>query len=295
MSLSERAALLVLLRDGSRPWRQYTDLVEEAGSATAILTDELEAAREETLFPPTTTPPEAALNQAEQQIRAWERTGIELVTILDPGYPENLRTVHDRPPFVFVAGRLTADDARSVAVIGSRNPTPDGIRAAAQTSAHLATHGYTIVSGLAKGIDTAAHTSALDQGGRTVAVIGTGLNRSYPPENAALQARIAATSAVVSQFWPDAPPTRRSFPQRNATMSGIALATVVVEASQTSGARLQARLALAHGRPVLLRDALLAQSWASELAARPGTHIVRSPAEVTDVVERLTAAEPLTA
>jgi DNA processing protein len=295
MSLTERAALLVLLRDGSRPWQQYADLVEDAGSAVSVLEEEHAAAREETLFPPPASVPKEALKQAEQQIQAWRQNGLELLTILDTGYPENLRTVHDRPPFVFVAGRLTAADARSVAVIGSRSPSAQGISSAKATAAHLITSGYTIVSGLARGIDTAAHTAALERGGRTIAVIGTGLNRSYPPENAALQSRIASTCAVISQFWPDAPPTRHSFPQRNATMSGIALATVVIEASQTSGARLQARLALAHGRPVLLSDALLTQPWARELADRPGTHVVRSPSEVTDVVERLTATETLTA
>jgi DNA processing protein len=295
VSLTERAALLVLLRDGSRPWRQYADLVEDAGSAVAVLEEELAAAREETLFPPPASAPKDSLKQAEQQIQAWRQNGLELLTILDTNYPENLRTVHDRPPFVFVAGRLTAADARSVAVIGSRSPSAQGVRSASATAAHLMTSGYTIVSGLAKGIDTAAHTAALERGGRTIAVIGTGLNRSYPPENAALQSRIASTCAVVSQFWPDAPPTRQSFPMRNAVMSGIALATVVIEASPTSGARLQARLALAHGRPVLLSDALLTQPWARELAGRPGTHVVRSPSEVTDVVERLTSAETLTA
>jgi DNA processing protein len=153
-----------------------------------------------------------------------------------------------------------------------------------------------VISGLAAGIDTAAHTATLARGGRTVAVIGTGLARSYPPQNEALQRRIASECAVVSQFWPDAPPSRRSFPMRNAVMSGITLATVVVEASETSGARMQARLARAQGRPVFLLASLVErQQWAREYAAQPGTHVVRSPEEITTVVERLISPGSLVA
>jgi DNA processing protein len=220
---------------------------------------------------------------------------MRLLTVLDRDYPRNLRAAHDRPPLIFVAGALEPGDARSVAVIGTRKPTPAGAALSRAIAQQLVDSHYAVVSGLAAGIDTAAHTAALDRGGRTIAVIGTGLRRSYPAENAELQRKIADDCAVVSQFWPDAPPSARSFPLRNAVMSGLALATVVVEATRTSGARTQARLALAHGRPVLLVDSLLEQQWASELAARPGTHVVHSPAEVTATVERLTSADTLIA
>jgi DNA processing protein len=124
-------------------------------------------------------------------------------------------------------------------------------------------------------------------------VIGTGLAHSYPPQNAALQRRIADESAVVSQFWPEQPPTRQSFPMRNAVMSGLALGTVVVEASPRSGARVQARRALAHGRPVFLVRALLSQPWARELAAAPGVHVVDAPGEITTTIERRNATDAL--
>jgi DNA processing protein len=126
-------------------------------------------------------------------------------------------------------------------------------------------------------------------------VIGTGLLHAYPPQNAELQSRIADRCAVVSQFWPEAPPSRRSFPMRNAVMSGMSLGTVIVEAAPTSGARVQARLALAQGRPVFLLESLLDQDWAEELATRSGTHVVKTPQEITATIERLTAAEPLVA
>jgi DNA processing protein len=280
---SETAALVALLQTGQRPSRAYSELVEDAGSALGILEDEqglLAGQLQET---------------AATQVAHWTEQGMRLLTVLHPDYPENLRAVHDRPPLIFVAGAIEQADARSVAVIGTRQPTPAGAAWARAISEHLVENDYTVVSGLASGIDTAAHTAALSNQGRTVAVIGTGLRRSYPAQNAAIQTEIAARCAVISQFWPDAAPSRQSFPLRNAVMSGLALATVVVEATRTSGARIQARLALAHGRPVLLAESLLEQQWARELAARPGTHVIHTPAEITAVVERLTSADALVA
>jgi DNA processing protein len=291
----ERAAMVVLLRTGQRPWVEYAELVEERGSPIAVLDDELIAASN----PPAQTSllPEndaaaatALLDAAKQDLERWDAQGMRLVTVLDPDYPPNLRAVHDRPPMVFIAGRLTAADARGVAVVGARKATDAGVGAAIAIAHELTGNGYTVVSGLAAGIDTAAHSAALARDGRTIAVIGTGLARTYPPQNERLQRQIAEHYAVISQFWPDAPPTRRSFPMRNAVMSGVALATVVVEASETSGARMQARLALAQGRPVFLLASLTErQVWAREYAHRPGTHVVEEPAEITTILDRLTA------
>jgi DNA processing protein len=160
---------------------------------------------------------------------------------------------------------------------------------------HLVASGYTIVSGLAAGIDTAAHAGALAEGGRTLAVVGTGLRHAYPPQNASLQRRIAAEGAVISQFWPNTRPDRRTFPLRNALMSGLALATVGVEATRTSGARTQVRAAAAHGRPVLLAGQLLDQPWARDFADRPGVHVFRSLPELDDVVASLSSTDRLTA
>jgi DNA processing protein len=292
----ERAAMVALLRVGRRPWTEYAELVEERGSIVAVLDDELErtgAACQTSLF---SDGEETAIARATSDLARWSAAGMELVTVLEPGYPPNLRAVHDRPPMVFVAGRLTREDARAVAVVGARRATDVGAAQAAAIAEHLVACGYTVASGLAAGIDTAAHTAALASKGRTVAVIGTGLARCYPLENQDLQRRIASECAVVSQFWPDAPPSRRSFPMRNAVMSGLSLASVVVEASHTSGARMQARLALAQGRPVFLLASLVErQDWAREYATRPGTHVVRSPEEITAVIERLISPGSLVA
>jgi DNA processing protein len=297
MRRDESAALLVLLRTGAQPRQRYADLVEQAGSAVAVLEQERDErggeqasllAAEDALE--RTKELDQLLATAASEIKGWRADGMRLLTVLDADYPENLRTVHDRPPMIFVAGGLEPRDARSVAVIGARNASAEGTSAARAIAVHLAQAGFTVFSGLAAGIDTAAHLAALGAGGRTVAVIGTGLRRVYPSQNAELQRRIIREGAVISQFWPEQPPSRQAFPMRNAVMSGLTLGSVVVEASRTSGARSQARLALAHGRPVFLRRQMMGEDWAREFAQQPGTHVVSEPAEITRIVERLTSA-----
>lgn len=290
-SARESSALVALLRLDRRPWHEYVEAVEQAGSAEAVLEAELtDQGGQATLLPEA---PEPLLAQAAADIDAWGSDGLQLLSVLDGAYPPNLRTVHDRPPVLFVAGALTPGDARSVAVVGTRRASRGGRATAASIAEALTRAEYVVVSGLAAGIDTAAHQAALATGGRTVAVIGTGLRHTYPPENALLQREIAAGGAVVSQFWPDAPPTRTSFPLRNAVMSGLALGTVVVEASSRSGARMQARLALAHGRPVFLWQALLDEPWAREFARRPGVYVVDDADQVMRTVDRLNALDEL--
>jgi DNA processing protein len=276
-------ALVALLGPGSRPARGHADALEEAGSARALLEQEQPILGAQLIA------------EAEAEIALWSDDGIELLSVLDPGYPDNLRLVHDRPALLFVAGQIKADDARSVAVIGSRRASAAGLERARTVTDAFISSGYVIVSGLASGIDTAAHSLALGRGARTIAVLGTGLRWFYPAENRPLQQRIAAEGAVVSQFWPDHGPTRRSFPLRNAVMSGLTLATVIADAGQTSGARTQARSALGQGRPVLLAAALLEQAWASELGARPGVHMFGSATEAVEIVARLSASGALVA
>lgn len=292
----EAAALLLLARGGRLAAERYSELIEDAGSALAVLTRErLRAAEQTSLFADPERELEAELAGAEREVANWRAQGMQLVSILDPAYPPNLRAAHDRPPLLFIAGRLKPRDERAIAVVGSRAASRAGLRAAAEIAGHLAACGYSVISGLAAGIDTAAHTGALARGGRTLAVIGTGLSVCYPRANVILQRRIAAECAVVSQFLPPTPPTRESFPKRNAVISGLSLASVIVEASATSGARIEARCSLAQGRPVFLLEPLLTQQWAQDLAARPGVYVVSSPSEIADTVERLTSASALVA
>ena len=247
-----------------------------------------------TLFESREPPDEPDLEPIAAEIAGWQREGMRILTVLNDDYPTNLRSVHDRPPFVFVRGELRPADDRSIAVIGTRHASREGLRQTGVVAGGLAEAGLTVVSGLAEGIDSAAHHAALERSRRTVAVIGTGLRRAYPARNAGLQERIAMEGAVVSQFWPDAPPTKASFPMRNVVMSGLALGTVVIEAPNTSGARMQARLALEHGRPVFLFESLLRHEWARAFAERPGAHVIERADDVIELVERLTSLDALT-
>jgi DNA processing protein len=294
----ETAALIALARRRGRAWHQLAELVEARGSALAVLREpDPDDTATATLFPADAEPePDAVdLSAIAEEVRQWGAEGISIATVLDDAYPANLRTIHNRPPFIFVRGSLTPDDERSVAVVGTRRASHEGLGRARDVAAGLVAAGYTVISGLADGVDTAAHRAALEHGGRTVAVIGTGLRRAYPAKNASLQQRIADDAAVVSQFWPDAPPTRTSFPMRNVVMSGLARATVVVEASHTSGARMQARFALEHGRLLFLIDSLLEHEWAQQYAERPGAYVVQTADEVVERVERLVVPDVLTA
>jgi DNA processing protein len=287
----EQAALIALVRRGDRPWHHYAQLAESAGSALDILEGRYEDPHDDeplVLFSEAPTPETTDLGAIANEIEAWESEGMRFVTVLDAEYPVNLRTIHNRPPFLFVRGELLPDDERSVAVVGTRQPSALGLESARKVSAGLVAAGFTVVSGLALGIDGRAHETALELGGRTVAVVGTGLRRTYPAAHAELAARIAETAAVVSQFWPDSPPTKTSFPMRNVVMSGLALATVVIEASARSGARMQARFALEHGRRVFLHRSLLEHAWARDYAERPGTAVVDSADEVVGQLEPLT-------
>ncbi len=286
----ETAAVIALLRRGDRPWHHYAQLIETAGSAIDVLEGRYHDPDEPehlTLFPAGPADEGVDLAAIAGEIEAWEAEGMTLVTVMDERYPVNLRSIYNRPPLLFVHGELSPEDDRSVAVVGTRHPSPEGLRAARAIADGLAAAGYAIVSGLAQGIDAEAHGTALDRGARTVAVVGTGLRLAYPRQHADLQRRIAERGAVVSQFWPDQPPTQKTFPLRNIVMSGFALATVVIEASGTSGARMQARFALEHGRRVFLYRPLLEHGWARDCAARPGVTVIDSAEEIVGRLDRL--------
>jgi len=214
-----------------------------------------------------------------------EADGISLTTVLDDSYPVNLRMIFNLPPFLFYRGELREDDVRAVAVVGTRAATEIGLKRASEMARLLTEHNVTVLSGLAKGIDTAAHRATLEAGGRTIAVLGSGIRRVYPAENQELAQQIAQSGAVVSQFWPDAPPAKYTFPWRNITMSGMGQGTVVIEASETSGAKMQARYALEHGKRVwLLRSLVQEHSWARKYVTERGAKEVESVEEiVTDL------------
>jgi DNA processing protein len=286
MTREERVALIAWLRRPGVVWSAVTKQLEECGSVQAAVAGEAPA--QGLLFE---TAQADGSDEAARDLERWERAGIRLVCILDAEYPSNLRMIHQHPPILFTRGTTDERDGTSIAVVGTRQPTPQGIHQTRPIATGLAASGIPVISGLAAGIDTAAHTAALAAGGRTVAVIGTGIARVYPAQNAALQEKIATKGMVISQFLPGSPPTKASFPMRNAVMSGYALATVVIEAAYRSGARLQARLALQHGRHVFLMRSLLEYDWARDYAERPGVTVVESSDDVFAGLQRL-ASEP---
>jgi DNA processing protein len=227
--------------------------------------------------------------RAQGEIDVAEQSGARLITVLDNAYPSNLRVIPKLPPFLFFRGELHRDDARSVAVVGTRRASAEGIDRAAKLASLLVQEGVTVISGLAKGIDTAAHSAVLDAGGRTIAVVGTGILQVYPRENTKLAERMVDRGAIVSQFWPSAPPTRYSFPMRNEVMSGISQGTAVIEAGKTSGAKMQARLALEQGKRAFLTSSLVtSEEWAKSYIERRGAIEVDS---VDDVVKWLRSPE----
>jgi DNA processing protein len=220
----------------------------------------------------------------------------------DAEYPALLAATPS-PPTLWVCGTLLESDGLAVAIVGSRRATAYGLEVAERLAADLAARGVTIVSGLARGIDTAAHRGALAAGGRTIAVFGTGIDRRYPPENRELADEIAARGALVSQFEPGTPPYMGNFPARNRTIAGLALGVVVVEAAERSGALITAGVAGDFGREVfavpgrittetargshgLLRDgATLVRSWTDIVQEFPSPwrDAVRDIASVLDV------------
>ncbi len=232
--------------------------------------------------------PTPLFERVAAELEAAGSVGARLVTVLDDEYPANLRLIPNLPPFLFYRGELRLDDARSVAVVGTRGASEKGLARADRIVRLLVGEGVTVISGLARGIDTAAHRASLDAGGRTIAVLGTGITKCYPPENKALAEQIAAHGALVSQFWPTRSPGRDTFPRRNVVTSGIGQGTVVVEATSTSGAKMQARLALEHGKKVfLLRSLVTDQTWANNYLTRGAIEV----ADVADVVRHLADPE----
>lgn len=184
------------------------------------------------------------------EVERLQTSQVTLCTIVDPLYPQALRWIPDPPPVLYMRGVLHPRNAFAIAVVGTRKPSNYGKIVAQRLSTELAQHGYTIVSGLARGIDSLAHQGTLQAGGQTLAVLGSGINVVYPPENRRLFDRIETHGAVLSEFPFDTKPDRWNFPRRNRIISGLALGTLVIEATIHSGSLHTARHALEQGREV---------------------------------------------
>jgi DNA processing protein len=196
------------------------------------------------------TGPNEARRFVNDQLSRLNRLGGRIVTFWDRDYPSNLRKIYDPPPFLFVRGKFIDADTTSIAVVGTRSPSCYGTQMAERLSTELARLGLTVISGLARGIDTTAHSSTLKAHGRTIAVIGSGVDIIYPPENRQLAERMVSEGAVVSEYLMGTKPDAGNFPRRNRIISGIALATVIVETGVDGGAMITAATALDQNRDI---------------------------------------------
>ena len=189
--------------------------------------------------------------EVEQRIRKAEELECRIVSFLDPDYPANLRTIDRAPPVLFLRGEIRESDQVALAIVGTRRATPYGMMVAQRFARGLGEQGVTVVSGLARGIDTAAHIGAMAGGGRTIAVLGCGIDVFYPPENRKLYDQIAANGALVSEFNLGTEPAAYNFPARNRVISGLSRAVLAVECKDSSGVLNTVRWAADQGRDVL--------------------------------------------
>lgn len=212
--------------------------------------------------------------------------GIQILTWEDEQYPSRLKEIDQPPPVLYVRGTLIEEDTWAVAVVGTRRVSAYGRQVTDGIASDLASHGVTIISGLARGVDAIAHQSALKAGGRTIAVLGCGVDRIYPPEHAQLAQQIMSSGAMVSDFAPGTPPDASNFPPRNRIISGLAVATVVVEAGETSGALITAQFAVDQGREVFAvpGNILAPQSRGTNQLISQGAHPLLSVRDLLEIV-----------
>ncbi|MCX6356921.1 MAG: DNA-processing protein DprA [Candidatus Aureabacteria bacterium] len=258
-------------------------LLEQFGSAAAALAAPPEALLQVRGIGPETV---AALSRGKAtvdvaaEMERIRKAGVTVIALSDPAYPENLKQIYDPPPILYVRGTLTPGDRHAVAVVGARRCSHYGAMAAERLAEQIASLGLTVVSGMARGIDTAAHRGALKAKGRTIAVLGSGLNRLYPAENRHLAEEIASSGAVISEFPMETGPNKTNFPLRNRLISGLSLGVVVVEAARKSGSLITAAQAMDQGR------AVFAVPGRIDSPLSRGTHdLIRDGAKLVESVE----------
>lgn len=224
--------------------------------------------------------------EVDDEIGRARAAGIMLVPFGDAAYPARLRMIADPPPVLYVKGEISSRDDRAVAIVGSRSASYYGRRVARDLAHGLASLGFTVVSGMARGIDGMAHESALSSGGRTIAVLGSGVERAYPPEHDKLYQRICESGAVVSELPMGTRPLAFHFPARNRLISGLSLGVVVVEATEKSGSLITASMAVEQGREVFAvpGEVGASRSRGAHRLIRQGAKLVET---VDDIIEEI--------
>lgn len=219
-------------------------------------------------------------DEVEQEVQRAEEAGVKIIPFGSGIYPARLRSIADPPPCLYVKGEIRREDDKAVAVIGTRSASHYGRRVARDLCRGLASLGFTVISGMARGIDGVAHDEALNAGGRTIAVLGSGVDRAYPPEHRKLYHRISENGAVISELPLGAPPLAFNFPARNRLISGLSAGVVVVEATEKSGSLITAAIALEQGREVFAVPGEVGSS-----RSRGGHRLIRQGAKLVENVD----------
>jgi DNA processing protein len=231
-------------------------------------------------------PDSSAHRRLERELKAIERERVDVRTFLDPAYPARLKTIADPPPLLYITGTLTEQDELAVAIVGARRATAAGRAVTEELSHDLAEAGMTVVSGLARGIDAAAHRGALAAQGRTIAVLGCGIDRTYPLEHERLRRQIEERGAIISEVPMGAPPHSHHFPRRNRIISGLSLGVIVAEAAVGSGSLITARLAAEQGREVFAVPGFVKEetSRGTNALLKEGAALIERAQDVIDAV-----------
>ncbi len=227
-----------------------------------------------------------AHRRIESELNAIERGHIEVRSVLDPTYPARLKMIADPPPLLYITGTLTEQDELAVAIVGARRATASGRAMTEELSRDLATAGITVVSGLARGVDAAAHRGALAAQGRTIAVLGCGIDRTYPPEHARLRGQVEERGAILSETPIGSPPLSHHFPRRNRIISGLSLGVIVTEAAISSGSLITARLAAEQGREVFAVPGFVKEntSRGTNALLKEGAALIEGAQDVIDAI-----------
>ncbi|MFH1612299.1 MAG: DNA-processing protein DprA, partial [bacterium] len=222
----------------------------------------------------------------EKELKLIKELNVKILTLIDDDYPANLKTIYTPPPLLYVKGELKKEDQIAIAIVGSRRTTVYGREICSKISNNLVNCGLVIVSGLARGIDTVAHYTALNSKGRTIAVLGTGINVIYPSENKSLMEKIILQGAVITEFPINTNPYQMNFPLRNRIISGLSLGTVVIEAGEKSGALITANYALEQNREVFAVPGNITSSYSkgTNKLIKQGAKLVE---DVDDIINEL--------
>jgi DNA processing protein len=274
--------LLDAFGDVATAWKASSVDLEEAGLGQKLIKSMIEMRQG---------------GELDRVVTIIEKYHIEVLTWNDPGYPRRLKEIEQSPPVLYVLGKFSEDDQWAVAVVGTRKVSAYGRQVTQEIVGYLAQNGVTIISGLARGIDGIAHQAALDAGGRTIAVLGNGLDYIYPPEHRRLAIEILDNGALVSDYPPGTAPESTNFPPRNRIISGLAQAVLVIEAGIKSGALITAAFAAEQGRHVFAVPGTIyaPQSKGTNLLIREGAHILLNGLDVLELLNLANVHEQRTA